>query len=113
MPKLNIKITVINDEEKQSFITNAIIQDEVLKYKERDNTTVIYDYKNNSLFRENNELRMEYSFNSGKGNILIKELNKELNVDIKIKKLERKNNDIEIEYIMENTNFLYKIEEIK
>lgn len=113
MPKLNIKVTVINDEDRQSFITNAIIQDEVLKYKERDNTTVIYDYKNNSLFRENNELRMEYSFNNEKGNIFIKELNKELNIDIKTKKIERKNNDIEIEYVMEKTNFLYKIEEIK
>lgn len=113
MPKLNIKVTVINDEEKQSFITNAIIQDEVLKYKERDNTTVIYDYKNNSLFRENNELRMEYSFNNGEGNIFIKELNKKLNLDIKTNKLERKNNNIEIGYIMEDSSFLYKIEEIK
>ena len=113
MPRLNIKVTVINDEETQEFITNAIIQDEILKYKERDNTTVIYDYKNNSLFRENNELRMDYSFNSGKGNIFIKGLNKKLNIKIKTKKIERKINIIEIEYVIENNNFLYKVEEIK
>lgn len=116
MPKLNIKVTVNNDLENIDFISKAIIQDNLLKYKEKDNTTVIYDYEKNSLFRENNELRMEYSFNSAKktqGSIKIKELNRTVKIDIKTNKLERKNNNIEVEYIIEDKPFLYKIEEIK
>ena len=114
MPKLNIKVTVKSSEEDTNYEVPAIIQDEIIKYKEPNGTTVIYDYDKKSLFRENDELRMTYYFNNAEEGIInVKEFNKEINIDIKTNKLERKNNNIEVEFIIENNTFLYKIEEIK
>lgn len=116
MPKLNINVTVNNKDEKINFNTTAIIQDDILKYKEENNTTVIYDYKKNILARENDELRMEYCFNHEEksiGFIKIKELSKKIELVIKTNKLERKNNNIEVMFQIEDNEFLYKIEEIK
>ena len=47
------------------------------------------------------------------GTITIKEYNKDVYVSILTKKIERKNNDIEVQYSIEKQEFLYKIEEIK
>lgn len=116
MPKINIKVTINNLEENTSYEVPAIITEEIIKYKEPNYTMVTYNFKDNSLFRENDELRMEYYFNSEKktkGSINIKELNKKIDLEIKTKKIERKNNNIEIEFIIDSNIFLYKIEEIK
>ena len=114
MPKINIQITVNNEEENHTYETTAILQDEVLKYIENNNTTVLYNYKNNSLVRKNEELRMDYLFDVNRkteGTIEIKEIGKSIVLPIKTKKLERKNNNIEVEFEIDQKNFLYKIEE--
>ncbi len=114
MPKINILVTIKNDLTDSAYTTTAIKQDSLLKYKEKDNTLVIYDYDKNSLVRENNELRMDYVFDMNKktdGIITIKEFNKKLSVPIITNKLERKNNNIEIEFKVEDNLFLYKVEE--
>jgi hypothetical protein len=116
MPKINIRTSISSVDDKSEAMTKAIIQDQIIKYKEDKDTTVLYDYESKTLSRENNQLRMKYIFdkeNITVGNILIKDLNKELNVEIKTKKLERKDNDIEVRFIIENNEFLYQIEEIK
>lgn len=116
MPKIKINVTIKNKEDNQKYDVTSIFQEDILKYKEKNSTKVIFDYKKNILVRENNELRMEYYFDSGKktkGLIEIKELNKKIEVEIETKKIERKNNDIEILFRIENDDFLYKIEEIK
>ena len=105
MSKIKIRILIENGKEKRRWETTAIYQDKILKYQEEDKTKVILNLKDYSLTRENNEMKMSYLFQK----------NKETIGTIKIKtiKLERKNNNIEIKYIVENEEFLYKIEEIK
>ena len=116
MPKTKILVTIKNEEEDTSYEVPAILQDCIMKYKEPNNTTVLYDYEKNSLIRENEELRMDYLFDMHKqteGSIEIKELGQTIKLIIKTKELESKNHNIEIKFSIENKDFLYKIEEIK
>lgn len=116
MSKIKIRILIENGKEKRRWETTAIYQDKILKYQEEDKTKVILNLKDYSLTRENNEMKMSYLFQKNKetiGTIKIKEYYRSLDIKIKTIKLERKNNNIEIKYIVENEEFLYKIEEIK
>ena len=79
MSKVNIRITIINAEENIQEEVQGILQDNTLKYKEYDGTTVIYDYLKKSLLRENDELKMTYYFEKNKkttGTIFIKDIEK-------------------------------------
>ena len=116
MPKLNVLIRVINEETTLKYNTTAIITDEVIKYKSNDDTIEIFDYNNYKLVRENKELRMEYIFNekeTTKGIVFAKELNHTVDVNIKTKKIERNNYDVDIEFSVEENNIKYQIEVIK
>ncbi len=116
MPKIKACIRIENETKKDVFETNGIIQENKLKYKDNDSTMMIYDYEKQILFRENNELKITYPFSLKEktiGIIELKDLNQLLNVEIETKKINRKKNDIEIEYRMENQIFRYQVEEIK
>lgn len=116
MSKESIKVTIKNNQSNSTINVNAIIQDNIIKYKEEANTIVKFDYTTNELTRENNELRLNYLFledNKTEGIIYVKDLKKELVLEIKTKKIQRKNYDIEIEFAVEEEEFLYKIEVIK
>ena len=59
---------------------------------------------------------MEYVFNKEnetEGTIFIKELNNNIKILINTNKLNRINNNIDIEYVIEDNIFNYRIEEIK
>jgi hypothetical protein len=116
MSKIKVKINITSSNDTNTYKTTAIIQDNIIKYLEDNKTTTTYDYNNQLLTRENKELKMRYTFNlkdKTQGSIFIKELNKELNVEIETKKIERKDNNIKIKFIIENDIFLYEIEELK
>ena len=116
MPKINIKVSISDNTNNDSYEIKSIIQDEIIKYKEKDNTLVKYDLNKNILTRENDNLRMEYVFNKGnetEGTIFIKELNNNIKILINTNKLNRINNNIDIEYVIEDNIFNYRIEEIK
>ena len=93
-------------EEEQRIIYQ---EDEILK------TKVIYDYKRNILIRENDQIHMNYIFELGKettGKIKVKELQQEVNVQIKTNKLQKKHKNITIEFFVEKSPIEYKIEVI-
>ena len=116
MPKKEIIVKLKNNYIDDSINTQAIISDNKIKYKEKDNTKVILDLNNKELIRENNELYMKYIFNEKKetdGIIDIKELNRKILLKIKTKKYRINNNIINIEFEIENDIFTYEIEEIK
>lgn len=116
MPKIKVLVHIKNSEEEKTQETNAILQDNTIKYKEDETSLVIYNYKENKLIRETNELRMTYQFEEGKtttGNITLKDLNKEINIEIYTKKIIKKENNIEIEFEIEKNLFLYRIEVIE
>lgn len=116
MSKIRVKVTIKNPEANISNEINAILQDDILKYKENEDTTVVFSYKEKRLIRENNELRMDYIFkekNESIGEILVKELNKKIKIDIKAKKIMIKEENIEIIFDVEENEFIYKVEVIR
>ena len=115
MSKINIKVTIQNEENTTTCQTQAILQDNLLKYQEEEDTMVIYDYENNTLLRENSELKMNYSFSRGEkttGEIIIKELKRRMPIEINTKSIEKEKNNILVEFLIDNQTFIYKVEEI-
>ncbi len=116
MPKLDVLIKVKSKDSNIEYKTTAIMTDGVIKYKSNDNTKEIFDYNNYKLIRENDEMRMDYLFDEKQtttGIVFVKELNQSVGVNIKTNKIERNNNDIEIEFEVENNTIKYHIEVIK
>ncbi len=116
MPKINIKVEIKNEEDHISSTTTGIINDERLKYKEEDETTVTFDYEKNILVRENEEWKMIYPFHINektKGIIEMKKMDRSIHLELETEKIERKNHDIKIHYLIEGNKYLYQIEEIK
>ena len=116
MPKIKIKVSLLHNEEKLVLETNAIIQENIIKYKENKETVVILDKNSNKLTRENNEIYMNYLFDISKktqGTLLVKELNRKLSLEIETKKIIKKENYIEIIFKVEDEYFQYYLEEVK
>ena len=115
MPKIKIKVGIKNDNHDDIFETNAIIEEGKLKYREKDDTMVIFSFDDSHLKRENNQLKMNYYFdleNNTKGILYIKELQKEMELSIITKEITKDNNNIKIEFYIEDNHFLYYIEEV-
>ena len=90
MPRIEIKATIINSEETKELKTKAILQDEIIKYKE-DDTLVSIDLERHILTRDNNNYKLLYNFEDNKGSINLKENNKIVEIPIITKNIERKN----------------------
>ena len=115
MAKKDVIITIKSQEENSSYKIKSIIEEDVIKYKEKNNTLVRFDYNKNTLVRENDEMRMDYIFRRNEkteGTIKVKELSKTITIPIETKKLKRKNYNIEIAFKVADNEFLYKIEEV-
>lgn len=106
MPKIKVRI------DNTENIVDYTIDSEVINYKELDNTSVYYDLKNNILIRDNDDLHMIYDFNNKKGTILIKEMDRELELSIENIDIERNKNNVRVSYTIENNDFLYELEEL-
>ncbi len=118
MPKINIKVILITPEQSMNNTYKAIFHPELqeIVYLEDDKTKTTIQLKESKLRRENANLWMEYPFeeqNSTQGIIKVKDLNKNILVNIRTKRLIRENKNIEIEYELENENYKYKLEVIE
>ena len=72
--KEEYRVTINQDTEKNLYF-----------YKEPNKTNVIFDYKNNVLKRDNEEMNLEFKFKLKEktiNNIYIKELNNVINIEI-------------------------------
>lgn len=115
MSVINLKISIITSTEKIEFETKGYYQkdQEILIYKEKDNTTVKYDYKENILIRENSSISLKYKFNKEKltkGKVFIKDLKNELEIVIKTKEIIINKQNIDITYMIDQESFNYKVE---
>lgn len=106
MSNSKLKVRIDNTEN----IVDYSIDSEVINYKEIDNTTVYYDLNNNILIRDNDDIHMIYDFNNKKGTILIKEMDRELELLIENIDIERNKNNVKVSYSIENNDFLYELE---
>jgi len=116
LPKITIKVNIKSTDSNENYTRIAIIQDQILKYVEKEDTITKFDYQNNILIRENKEFKMEYLFDINKitkGTFLLKENNQIIEIPINTKELVKNKNNIKIKFEIENNQFLYEIEEIK
>ena len=84
----------------------------IISYQENDNTYAYLDINNNQLIRENEQMLMKYTFNENrrsKGIVTIKDLNKELELDIETINLNKKDNYYYVEYKIEEDKFIYEL----
>lgn len=119
MPKINIKVTIINNDKKLEQKYNAIFhpKENEIVYQEEDKTITKLKIENEKikLRRNNNELEMEYIFHEhtpSKAEIKVKSLNKILNLELKTEKIIKKGKNIELFYKLEEDKFQYKLEVI-
>ena len=117
MPKITIKVTLITPELTDEKTYNAIYHPEenTIIYKEEDKTTTKVSLNKKRLRRENEELLMEYLFaekKNTKGIVTVKSLNKTLELNLKAKKINQVDKNIEIHYVLENEEYKYKLEVI-
>ena len=117
MSKVNINTILKTQEKTYDYCVPAILKEDedIIIYKEQDDqrTTASYNYKTKELIRENDSLHMRYIFDKNKntiGTILVKELNRSLNLTIKTNKILRCDNNIEIDFLVEEQPFNYKID---
>lgn len=117
MAKINIHTILQTQEETYEYDVPAIYKEdeEIIIYKEQDEqkTKTIYNYKTKELIRENDSLRMSYLFNKSKntiGKIYVKELGRTFDLIITTRKVLRCAQNIEIDFLVEEQAFNYKIE---
>ena len=116
MSKVSIIATIKNNDQEQITKTQSIKTKEEYKYQEKDNTKVVFNYLDYYLKRENDKIIFEVKFieeQDVKARYYIKELGKELTLNIKTKSIIKKENKLEINYTIDKDKFLYRIEEIK
>ena len=95
------KVNVFNDVEKN-----------IIFYIEKDKTTNTFDYKNNILKRDNEEMSLEFNFKLNEktiNNIYIKELNNTMTVELITKEIIKEEKLLKIEYEMNNNSFVYPL----
>ncbi len=112
MPKCKVKVHIQNDEINQTTEVDAIFQENKIKYMEDDHTIATFNYQNHTLTRENENLRMNYQFDENKGEIEMKEYHRILPISLKINQIKENNKNIEINFLVEENQFIYGIEEI-
>ena len=114
--KVKIKTTLIINNQKEEKELNGIIQDNIIKFIDKPYKTT-FNYNTNTLINESDETRLEIKFDLDKttSNYLLKNYNQEASFSIVTKKITKDNYNIDIEYIILDTNeeFNYRIEVIE
>ena len=83
------KISLITNKEKLTYEVNIEIKNDKINYQENNDelTSVLYDKTSRILIRDNKEIYMEYDFNMNKASIYIKDLKKEINLELRKKNI--------------------------
>ena len=113
MTKLNIKAIINLTDEKLVEETTGSFESGIISYKESNNTYVYLDINRHELVRENDDMTMKYMFNEEEvtiGKIFVKELNHEIELDLRTVKIEKEGHKYRVEYIVGNDTFTYEVE---
>lgn len=108
----NAKVSLITNKEKLTYEVNIEIKNDKINYQENNDelTRVLYDKTNKTLIRDNKEIYMEYDFNMNKASIYIKDLKKEINLELRTKNIVESDKLIDIEYLLDNEVYRYIID---
>lgn len=111
--KKNINFTVKSDETILTGERTSIFNNEIITYKEDENTLIKFNLKKETLIRENNDILIEYNFKEKKAKIFIKELSKEIYPKLSIIQKNINKELVDITFTIEENNINYKIEVLK
>lgn len=100
MKRKKIKIYTNFDKKEETKEIFAIIDDNVIKYIDLDNTKMIIDMKNNIIARENTDYLFTLDFNKDIIDVYVKKLDKYLQKEIKTLFLEKKKTDYTVRYLL-------------
>lgn len=104
--------SIKNDEKIIEYESNVIINDNTFLYRE-DNYNVKLEYLNDKVVftRTNDDMRSKFIFdlNDSKLEILLLKNNMNFSMPIKTTKIKKSDNEIIIEYIVEDNVFTYKM----
>ena len=110
MSNKKLRIT-INNNRNNSYDVLGEYDNEIYNYIESDtNTKVLFDVEKEILSRSNDELDMNYDFNNEIGSIYVKDLERNIDVTIKVLNKEINNNKVSINYMIDEDTFNYIIE---
>ena len=105
--KIDLKI---NDYE---LTTTGYINNNILSFKDKDeqNTNIIYDFNNNTLIRNNQEIQIKLFFEVQDNNVeyLLKENNKKFYMQLEKISLHKDKTSVIIKYRIEDTDFILNL----
>lgn len=106
------KATITLEKEQEKFVEKITIEEQnnKINYQEKSNTNVLFDKNNLILIRENNEIYMELSLKEKTALVFVKDLRKNIELKLKSVKTNIREKEITISYVLEDENYLYKIE---
>ncbi len=113
MAKQTLQISISSKESFTSYKVIALRTSQSIIYYEPDNTKVIFNFKENSLLRENIDFKMLLDFTKEESYILLKEINKKVFLKLKKVNVKLTKQKINIHYELNNINYKYKIEVLK
>jgi len=110
MEELKVKVTMINGNEKNKFVGNAIYDNNLIKYINEENDEISFDYNKLFLTKTSKDYKIELSFKTDKMCVYIPNFKAYLdlyNVKVKIN-----DKNIDISYKIDK-DIKYKLEVIK
>jgi len=108
MSKVNLKVKLITNEENLNFNISGIINNNVIIYKD-DNICTKLDLNNNILVRYNDEYEIILDFNKRKYEYNLKEYNKKIDGNLKVKGLIKNSDYFNVSYNIESNSINYEI----
>ncbi len=115
----NVLITINSTSNNNSFKTTLthLKEKKQLYYvdKDKEKTVNLFDYDNNILTRDNENIYLELKFKKNKitqNKLLIKEMNSTTYISIKTNDIIVSENLILLDYNIDNEHYIYKIEKI-
>jgi len=113
MGKINLKASLVSQDETLNIETSGIKTDNKIVYKENDITVTILQFDNKiEMNRTCNEYRINFIFEKGKKTISkynVFGMPKEFLLETKTKRLDIGKDEIILDYNLEGNNFKYKL----
>ena len=112
MTKKIVNVYTNMDDKIDNIVIDAIVENKVIKYLDREHNKIIVDCDNNILIKENNEYIIKIDFLKNIISVLLKDYNKEFVKEIKTLMINSDNNIYYVKYKLIDENLIneYKIE---
>lgn len=90
---------------------NGIFNNNILSLNDEDaqKTEIIYDWNNDQLIRDNDEITIKFNFNESKVFYTLKSINSSMQQEIEVLSFQKENNNIKIVYKLEQEQFSFTL----